>query len=133
MKCQNCQHLTDDHSNLAGCLLCGCSMKRRDIQRTTDQAATAEALQRVEAAASPGWIASANDVVATLARARQPFTPDDVWDLLDDRGVEPPREPRALGPVLKAAARAGTIRIEGTASSRRRHGALIRSYVGSAS
>lgn len=131
--CPNCNHPNAEHSNLAGCLVCTCSRKpgRAAAQRAADQAATTVALERVEGAASPGWIASANDAVETLARMGQPFTPDDVWDLLDDRGVHPPREPRALGPVLKGAAKAGTIRVEGTASSRRRHGALIRSYIGS--
>lgn len=132
MNCPNCSHPASDHSNLAGCLLttCGCSTKRRDIQVTADRAATAEALDRVERGSDATWVAAANSAVDDLAHAGKPFTTDDVWDLLADRRVAEPREPRALGPVMKDAARAGRIRLEGYATSRRRHGSLIRSYVG---
>lgn len=44
-------------------------------------------------------------VVRTLASTGKPFTPDDVWEM----GLERPREPRALGPVMMRAARAGLI------------------------
>lgn len=131
--CQNCQHPAMDHSNLAGCMSpgCRCTRKRKAIQAAADAAATTQALAAVETGTDPKWRTAASDAVAHLASLGAPFTTDDVWDHLADTGVEHPREPRALGPIMRAAAGpGGLIRLEGYGASRRRHGSLLRSYVG---
>ncbi len=92
--------------------------------------ATEQALATVEQGTDPAWAVRAVEAVHQLANRQEPFTPDDVWDYLTDQGVEQPREPRALGPIIKAELRAHRIKLEGYATSRRRHGALIRSYTG---
>lgn len=56
------------------------------------------------AAAQP-WLARATEAVADMARRRAEFTTDDLWDA----GLPSPTEPRALGAVIVAAVRAGTI------------------------
>lgn len=134
-----CGHPADVHSNMPGigCLeavgdreSCLCNCTRRSVQRTADTLATAQALDAVERGTSPAWAAQAVQAVAHLADLGRPFTSDDVWDRLTDLGVEAPAEPRALGPIVKAALREGRIRLEGYATSRRRHQSIIRSYVG---
>lgn len=90
------------------------------------------ALEQVEAAASPGWLNAAGDALDIRATTGLPFTTDDVWGDLEARGVPAPREPRALGPIVKRALRAGTIVPAGYTQSRRRHAALIRTYTGGA-
>lgn len=140
-ECPRCEHPASDHSNLAGCTAegdgggtCPCTVKRRDLpgQRAADDAATAEALERVERGSDLEWVKAAESVLAAKAASGVPFTSDDLWYELAARGVESPREPRALGPIVQRALRAETIRQEGYATSRRRHRAVIRSYVGRA-
>lgn len=92
-----------------------------------------QAMAQVEEASSPDWVTEATRATRDLAALTQgqgaaPFTPDDVWDLLETRGVEPPREPRALGPILKRLTKAAAIRPVGFTESRRRHGAPVRMY-----
>ena len=68
-----------------------------------------EAIARVEASAGD-WIQRARDAATMVASARFDFTTDDVWDALgDDR----PKEPRALGAVMKQLATEGRIRATG--------------------
>lgn len=131
--CPDCGHLITDHSNLAGCIAsggCRCQTRRRSLDRLADDAATVEALERVERGTDPAWASAAEAVVAARARTGEPFTTDDVWFDLAAQGVEAPREPRALGPIVKRALLDRSIRQEGYATSRRRHQAIIRSYVG---
>lgn len=92
-----------------------------------DRLATEEAIERVDAAAPAAWKDEALDAVRTLARGGGRFTTDDVWDALAYLGVAKPREPRALGPVMRRAEREGTVRWTGTfAESRRRHRTPVR-------
>lgn len=63
------------------------------------------AIADVEANADTNWLASATDALNVLVRAGRPFTTDDVWEALDARQVPPPREPRAMGAVTRAASR----------------------------
>lgn len=137
MLCPTCAHEAREHSNLAGCTtltdegpVCPCSVKRRDLAARQDAAATVEALERVERGTDPAWAEHAEQAIARRALGGAPFTSDDLWFDLADGGVEQPREPRALGPIVKRALRDGTIRWEGFATSRRRHDSVIRSYVG---
>lgn len=63
------------------------------------------AVADVEANADDTWLREARDALTQLIRAGRPFTTDDVWAVLDARGVPAPREPRAMGAVTRAAAR----------------------------
>jgi hypothetical protein len=58
--------------------------------------------------ADPTWLGDALSVVHYLARTRRDLTTDDVWGLLGNRV---PAEPRALGGVMRRAARKGWIRV----------------------
>jgi hypothetical protein len=76
-------------------------------------------MARVEEAADDGWKDRAWDALMRRAADRHHFTTDDIWDDLDG---DIPREPRALGPLVMRAVRAGLIADTGAmAPSRRRH------------
>lgn len=64
-----------------------------------------EAMERVYDAADPKVRADAHRAVKEVARVKPTFTSDDVWAEMIFR----PREPRMLGPVMKAEAAAGTM------------------------
>ena len=68
-----------------------------------------EAMDQVEAAALMSWKIAAQNAIRDLAANNKEFVADDVWGLLQRRGVPAPREPRALGPMMKLAAVAGVI------------------------
>lgn len=88
-------------------------------------AARDEALDRVDAHADPEWKDVADRVIRRLADTMREFTADDVRDALPD-GVWT-HEPRALGPRMLAAARAGLIeRTDRSVTSRHRNGGLAR-------
>ena len=63
------------------------------------------AIRRVADNANPDWKVEAVRVVSTVAQRMPEFTTDDVWHLIE----EVTHEPRAMGPVMKAAAAAGLI------------------------
>jgi hypothetical protein len=99
------------------------------LLRQAAESSRDEALDRVDAAASDEWKDQARRAVWWLANNRRDFTVDDVWERLERLGVRSPQEPRALGPVLMRAVRAGAIRDTGQmAKSRRRHGTKITVY-----
>ena len=58
-----------------------------------------EAMDRVSRGASEEWKQTALTLVQALCQLRSTFTADDVWEA----GLQRPREPRALGPVMKRA------------------------------
>lgn len=64
---------------------------------------TEEAIARVDQHADPSWKYAALRTLLAVARALPTFTPDDVWTW----GLPRPREPRALGPVMRLAERRG--------------------------
>ncbi len=68
-----------------------------------------EGMARAEHAAPPDWKDAAWNAILHLADAGADFTADDVWGRV---GFSPP-EPRALGPLLVRAQRAGLIRATG--------------------
>ena len=68
-----------------------------------------EAMDQVEANALMSWKIAAQNAIRDLAGNNKEFVADDVWGLLQRRGVPAPREPRALGPMMKLAAVAGVI------------------------
>lgn len=71
---------------------------------------TEEAIERAEAHADPVFLGEAGRAISDIATKQPTVTSDDVWDELDRRGVSGPREPRALGPVFRAAARSSVIK-----------------------
>jgi hypothetical protein len=87
-----------------------------------------EALVRVEAGTDPNWAMMAEESVARLARSGEPFSSDDVWEALSFLQVEAPREPRAMGPVMRRMIMDNVITATGFAVSRRRHGGTVRMY-----
>ena len=65
------------------------------------------ALVDVEHGADPEWQAAVWLALrAVIARAVE-FTTDEVWLVLAERGVPAPREPRALGPIMRQAVMLG--------------------------
>lgn len=55
------------------------------------------------------WGAQALDALHAVARAQARVTSEDVWQELARRGIDPPAEGRAMGPVMRQGARDGTI------------------------
>lgn len=136
-----CGHGHAIHSTRTGCLadmpggFCHCPSftPASEAELTAKAVAeTDEAVERVERHADAAWMDDAHAAVHNLAKdaaeTGQPFTADDVWGYLHDHGIQAPREPRALGAVMRAAVRAGKIAAVGYAPSRRRHMTPIRAY-----
>ena len=103
------------------------------VAAPTVATAIAEGMADAEDGASLRWLALARDCVAVCASTLPQFTTDDVWAALERSGrdiIESERNPSAIGVVMLAAKRAGTIRkVEGvTVTSTRpsRHGQLLR-------
>lgn len=67
-----------------------------------------EAIDRVEANAHDLWLAAAREALDELCATRESFTSDDLWAALDGRDVST-HEPRAMGAVLRQAARDGLV------------------------
>lgn len=67
-----------------------------------------EALARVEANADESWKQTASLVVYLVARQNEYLTSDDVWHGLEGATVST-HEPRAMGAILKRAAKDGII------------------------
>lgn len=88
------------------------------------RAARDRALVAVAEGAPQDWMEDAERTVLAIARRRAEFTADDIWAT----GLCSPPEPRALGAVMTAAARAGLIartgRFQATARAKR-HAAPI--------
>ena len=88
------------------------------------KAARDEAMARVEAHAHEQWKDAAMDTIYRAWRLRPSFTSEDLWK----DGLPKPPEPRALGPMITAAASRGWCEASGTyvkGSSVSRHGAPI--------
>ena len=65
-----------------------------------------EAIGQAEQNADKAWLDTARRVVWQFIKEGQPFTTDLVWERLDALDVHT-HEPRALGAVMRSAARAG--------------------------
>jgi hypothetical protein len=72
-------------------------------------AARDEAVTRVGAHADVDWVAHILDVIYCLAVAQEEITTDDVWATVGE--VAATHEPRALGAVMRQAARLGYLRV----------------------
>jgi hypothetical protein len=68
-----------------------------------------DGMDRVEAHANPVWSALADDVVHYLARRQKTLTTDDVWARIAQVSPVVTRDNRAMGPVMRRAARAGWV------------------------
>ncbi len=68
-----------------------------------------EAIDRVERGASELWKRTALKAVKWRAKKGMTFTTDEVWADLEGAGVEPPREPRAMGAIMRKAVSQGVI------------------------
>jgi hypothetical protein len=71
-------------------------------------AAATRAIERVEKGADSYWLEEAHLAVLWVASRGGDFTSDDVWAELS-KGRSVPREPRALGAVMRALRRDGLI------------------------
>lgn len=99
------------------------------LLRQASEAGRDQAMTQVDQAATDEWKDHARRAVWWCANHRATFNVDDVWDRLEATGVPSPPEPRALGPVLMRAVRAGAIRDTGQMDkSRRRHASKITRY-----
>jgi hypothetical protein len=78
------------------------------------------------------WETHAIRAIAELVDAGVTFSADDVWDQLGRNGVEPPPEPRALGPVIVRLVKLDRIEHVGFTPSTRRHMTPIRTFRGKA-
>lgn len=71
------------------------------------------AIAQAEEHARRAWLDAAYEATIRVARAHHEFTSDDVWELLAEGWPDlPVREPRAIGPVLLRATRAGVATIK---------------------
>ena len=66
------------------------------------------AIARAGRNAHQDWFLTAERAVRIIAREKQTLTSDDVWEWMRDMNVEV-REPRAMGAVMKNAARDAVI------------------------
>lgn len=71
-----------------------------------------QAQDAAEAHADEGWLRAARQQIAALAASGEPWTTDHVWYRLELLGVAT-HEPRALGALIRKAARDGLIRRQG--------------------
>lgn len=67
------------------------------------RAARDEAIDRVDANALPEWKDAAIETVYQVALRKWTFATDDIWAA----GLEKPREPKAMGPVMLRAVKLG--------------------------
>jgi hypothetical protein len=88
------------------------------------KAARDEAMERAETHAATTWKDKAMGAIYRACRMHASFTSEDLWKA----GLAKPAEPRALGPMMTAAARKGWCESSGTyvkGSAVSRHGAPI--------
>jgi hypothetical protein len=71
-------------------------------------AARDEAVTRVGQHADPDWVEQTLDVIYCLAVSRSQITTDDIWQTVGE--VAATHEPRALGAVMRQAARLGYVK-----------------------
>lgn len=66
------------------------------------------------------WEDAARQAIRSLISAGEPFTTDDIWMILDDKGIPHPREPRALGGIIQGFAHRSEIAHKGFKRAARR-------------
>jgi len=68
-----------------------------------------EGMARADAHVEPGWKHMAVRAFIKVSYGKDEFTTDDVWEQLDEWEVDPPHEPRAMGPLVTQLLREGVI------------------------
>lgn len=76
------------------------------------EALAREGMGRAESNADQDWLTRAREVVKALIAAGEPFTTDHIWYRLEQLGVAT-HEPRALGALIRQAAKQGVIQRQG--------------------
>jgi len=136
--CPDCTHPKAAHS-FVGCIgtddpldPCECVRDFPEYAKATNpqraEAEKTEAMAKAERGTDPEWAAKAERICLHLANRVDAFTPDLVWATLEEEQVPPPREPRALGPVLQRLVRQGKLKHTGYAPSNRRHKSPVGVY-----
>jgi hypothetical protein len=70
-------------------------------------------ISMAEEGAGEDWITAMDRIVREVASVRSELSSDDVWAAMVRAGIEPPDEPRAIGPVMMRAKAAGIIKPTG--------------------
>lgn len=65
-----------------------------------------QAIDRVEEAAPDEWLEAAQDAVLFVCQRLHQFTTDDIWQAMPE-DIRQLREPRAMGAIMRQAARDG--------------------------
>lgn len=88
--------------------------QKRELEILEARQLKLEAMDRAEAA-SLEWQREAIEAIKTIARGSRGalFTTDDIWGVLSARGVNPPKEPRAMGAATRWASKHGLIKSTG--------------------
>lgn len=81
---------------------------------------TLDAIQQAEDHADHDWLYDAFNAVQQLAQHRATLSTDDVWKYLNDRSLTSTHEPRALGAIMRRAAKEKIIRKTGTYATSKR-------------
>ena len=68
-----------------------------------------EGMAKAEAGASEEWKMAASLAIMDVAKKNKEFTADEVWEVLQRMGITGPQEPRAMGPMMRNAAKLGMI------------------------
>ena len=105
--------------------------KELEGQMTVAQAIeeTERAVERAAKGMDSEWAAMAHDAVREVCRTHLHFTTDEVWGVLDAARCPAPREPRAMGAIMRQAVREGLCVVtDEYRPSKRRHRAPIRVY-----
>lgn len=68
-----------------------------------------KAIERVGKSSRPEWVLQIRAAILAVATSNDTFTTDEVWQYCEDHGIEPPREPRAIGAVMRELASSGQI------------------------
>lgn len=84
------------------------SQRGFDFDKEVAERVKERAIDRVERAADEDWLSLVSGLVRHLALTRETLTTDDVWAGIGDRVAEP-SEPRAMGAVMRTAARSGWV------------------------
>lgn len=86
--------------------------------------------EAMEAVDNPPWRVFAERALLAVMRRQADVTSDDVWAELDGMGIPRPTEPRAMGPVMMAAVRDGSLIPTGVRTGRnpKAHARPIRVY-----
>jgi hypothetical protein len=72
-----------------------------------------DGIARALRAADETWKRACTDAIVHVAERRDEFTTDAVWTILERREVGPPKEPRAIAGVVRAAVKAGVCEATG--------------------